>query len=340
MELSWKIRIVWLFLAAFGSNVEVLSKDFLLGGQIPFWLEKGEPSTSSYGADADRARALISERADEMFDIVIPSGFSWDWVEARRGRLDMHRYEWAHRWGQRYGKPIFGQHLFWGWSDSMPSWARNLGDDALRVSIFKHIEDMHSQIGDIPRLTVINEMLCKPYLADRLGEGIVHEIFAYTKEIFPRTELFLNEHGCPNQYQLNDHTIRSTLGGYADFVNRLESSGVRFDRVGFQSYFHKSDVLALGGIARFVEQYSLAVNEFAQETGRKLFITELGFASPDEEFKAEFLRAFYLMIRENQNIEGLIVFHWLDDQEMGSALVNRDGSLTKGGEVFYDVFGR
>lgn len=312
---------------------------FILGGQLPFWLIAGERGTPSYGAEADAARRAILPRANQMFDIIIPSAISWDWVEPRRGRVDYHRYRWANDWAQANGKQTLTQHLFWMWRDSKPRWVRRLRGDALRAALHQHIADIRVEIGPVQRLTVINEMICKDFLKDRLGPEIVRELFVATRQAFPDTALFLNEHVCPNE-RFNATVIGQTLERYADFVIRLDAAQVPFDHVGFQLYFGAGDVEALGGVDRFVAQMAAAISGFSQRTGRPLFITELGFAAQDEAYRARFLQAFFTMLRDHGDVEGLIVFHWLDDQQAGTALVNRDGSLTLAGGAFVEVFDR
>lgn len=276
-----------------------------------------------------------------MFDIVIPGSIHWNWVEEKQGVLDFHRYDWVNDWASQKGKETFVQHILWAWSDTKPLWVQALDDDEFRVTIFNHIQDVKNQVGDVPAITVINEITCKTYLEDRPGPGIIKEIFDKSREIFPKTKLFLNEHGCPEQNNAaKPGLLQDTLDNYADLVLKLKSQQVDFDRIGLQSYFSESDVIAQGGTSAFVDKYSKAINQFTKHTGYKLIITELGFDSADEDFKADFLRTFFEMTISNPDIEGLFMFHWLDDQAQGTALVNRGGSLTKAGKVFYEVFGR
>lgn len=325
---------------AMDSNLPILP-DFLIGGQIPFWLIHGESGTPSDTPEADAARPALQQYANEMFDVVIPSSIHWNWIEEQRGSFDFHRFDWANEWATQNAKSTLIQHIFWAWSETKPSWVQKLSDDAFRAAVFQHVQDVRNHVGDVPYIVPINEMTCKTYLEDRLGPEIIKEIFDATRDAFPDTELFLNEHGCPDTSDPSSpNLIQNTLDNYAKLVLKLESEGVDFDRVGFQSYFSESDVVAQGGIDIFVERYSNAVDSFTKKTGHKIIITELGFIAPDEDFKAEFLRAFFEMTIKNSNITGLIVFHWLDEQSQGTALVNLDGSLTKAGEVFYDVFDR
>lgn len=311
---------------------------FELGGALPFWMVRGEQGTASYGPAADAARQVVQPRINEMFDIIIPSAISWNWVEPRRGRPDFHRYSWAKSWAQAHHKQMLTQHLFWMSRDGLPRWARRLRGAALRAALHQHIADIEAEIGQVQRLTVINEMACEDYLVRQLGPEIVRELFVAARQAFPHTQLFLNEHFCP-QERFNPAIIGQTLARYADMVQRLEAEHVPFDKVGLQLYFGQDDVEALGGIDSFVAQMSAAFSQFARQTGRPIFITELGF-SADESYRAAFLQQFLPMVRDHGDVEGLIVFHWLDDQEAGTALVNLDGSLTMAGEVFYKVFKR
>lgn len=334
------LRLIFLvILLSPTATIADVRNDLQLGGQIPFWIINGEAGTPSNTPEADITRANIQPRANEMFDIVIPSTMTWGWVEGRRGTLDFHRFDWANDWAQANRKQRLIQHLFWAWEDSKPDWFNRLNRPEMRTAVFTHIQDIRTEIGDVPRMTVINEMMDRHFLTNKLGTSIIAEIFQETRAKFPNTKLFLNEHANPNNHR-GQNQIVDTLASYAEFVRDLDAQGVPFDHAGFQSYFTMEDVENLGGINTFVAEYNRGVNLFSHLTGRKLYITELGFAASDPEYHARFLRVFFEMVKANRNIEGLIIFHWLDDQDQGTALVNRDGTLTPAGVVYYDVFDR
>lgn len=334
------IRLIFALLLLGSVQIHAQTRrDFILGGQIPFWIINGEVGTPSAAPGTNAARANIQPRADQMFDIVIPSALTWNWVEERRGTLDFHRFDWANNWAKANRKQILVQHLFWAWAEAKPRWFIRLNRQNMRQEVFRHIEGIHAHIGNVKRMTVVNEMMDQAYLTDTLGIEIIHEIFAQTRARFPRTQLFLNEHANPNDHR-GANQIIATMSSYADFVNKMQHANIPFDHAGFQSYFTMQDVENLGGIERFVAEYNRSINLFTQRTGRPIFITELGFAAQDQTYRATFLRAFFTMLRDNPNVEGLIIFHWLDDQDEGTALVNRDGSLTPAGSVYYEVFGR
>ena len=314
-------------------TVRQVRHEFIFGGQIPFWL-----IDPAYADQGDQTAVL--QRADAMFEQVIPSQITWGWVEPEHGALDFSRYDLAAGWAREQGQRTLAQHIFWGLYDEThernPVWLDELSPDEFKAALYQRITAVQANVGQIDSIVVLNEAMYQNVYNDRLGRDVTPALFAAARAAFPNADLYINE----NPWQAVDlglvppGDLQTPMDNYIAYVRRLDQNGVEFDKVGLQVYLTQGDVEAFGGIEPFVAEVDGLLNHFAAETGRALIITEYGLSAPDERFRADFLVAFMQIVFANPHVEGFQLFHWLDEQLPDNALVLADGSLTPAGETY------
>ena len=318
-------------------TIHQIRHEFIFGGQIPFWL-----IDPAYAEQGDQTAVL--QHADAMFEQVIPSQITWGWVEPERGTLDFSRYNFSAGWARERGKHALAQHIFWGLYDETnershelnPAWLDELNEDEFEAALYQRIADVQANVGQIDGIVVLNEAMYQNIYNDRLGYDVTPALFAAARTAFPDADLYINE----NPWQAIDlglvppGDLQTPMDNYIAYVRQLDKNSVDFDKVGLQVYLSQSDVETFGGIEPFVAAVDALLNRFAAETGRSLIITEYGLSAPDERFRADFLDAFMQMAFANPHVEGFQLFHWLDEQLPGNALVQIDGSLTLAGEAY------
>jgi len=193
--------------------------------------------------------------------------------------------------------------------------------------------------GRIEVWDVTNETLnpFTQWFIQRLGPGIVNDMFAWVRAIDPGCQLVFNE------------WIREVFTGIGgptaadvrDRVTALRAAGVPIDAIGQQGHFVPGVVYA-GGTADLsqrtrIDDYEAALDTLAQ-AGVPVHITETNFIAPDEpEKRAAQAEALMRVWWGNPAVEQVVFWALWNEvaarQQLQSGLWDDAGVLTRHGEA-------
>jgi GH35 family endo-1,4-beta-xylanase len=308
------------------NNAEVIIKPkkhaFIFGGAITTPLvEKGK-----YKKEKER----ILQRADEMFNMVVDgNGFKWKNIEPKRGKIEygFYRHNLITQWANEHNKDLRHHCLFWSNPKHNPGWLQQLSRDEAQKAIFNRIRYTKERTGDnIKSLDLINEMLYFRFYRDMLGDEIIKKIFEEGKKAFPPLQ-----------------SGKAYLGfqHYIQLILKLKRHQVPFGGIGLQAHFDEEGFKAANiKFSEFILKMNDHITDISKAAEQPVLITEYDMKTKDENLRADFLEAFYLMAFSNRKVEGVVAWEWFDEKRR-RALVKRDGSLTEAGKRYYDlVFGK
>ncbi|MCU1499261.1 MAG: beta,4-xylanase [Acidimicrobiales bacterium] len=166
--------------------------------------------------------------------------FLWSVIHPERDRYDFGGADQVVDYAQEHDKVLTATHFVWdppGIKSVLPDWVRAITDpDELRAVLRDHFTTIHRRYaGKVDRWAVVNEPLAADGTLDEdnvflrvLGPGYVAEAFRLAAEVWPETELVLNEN-------LTEYLPRKAEA-LVEMVEGLLAEGVRVDRVGLQSH--------------------------------------------------------------------------------------------------------
>lgn len=231
--------------------------------------------------------------------VVAETSLKWRVVEPSPGQFFFDLADRELEWAHALGLPVKGHTLLWGnappfsTGSGVPSWMlaqfpnptltaaeRTTLHDLLKRRVE---ETVNRYRGRIDIWDVSNETLniFTQWFIDRLGPGIVNEMFQWTHDLDPGAQLVFNEWitevftGLPGPNAAN---VR-------DRVRQLLAAGVPIDAIGQQAHFVPGVVYA-GGTADLskrtrIDDYEVALDTLA-EAGLPLHMTETNFIAPAE----------------------------------------------------------
>jgi len=231
--------------------------------------------------------------------MVAETALKWRLTEPSPGVFSFALADQEMAYAAQQGFRVKGHTLLWGnvpplsSGTGVPEWVRTqfanpdptpAERDALRALVQRQVETTVSRYrGRIEIWDVTNETLnpFTPFFIDRLGPGIVNEIFGWVHEIDPGAQLAFNEWISEVFTGLGGATAASVR----DRVRELLAAGVPIHAIGQQAHFVPGIVYA-GGTADLsrrtrVDDYAVALDTLA-EVGLPIHITEANFVAPAE----------------------------------------------------------
>lgn len=275
-----------------------------------------------FGIPIDLRRFATAEELDWYERTVVPHAglavventMKWGTVERTEGARELAAADADVAWAESLGLPVKGHALLWGIvppfsSSGVPPWLLSryasvplppLDAIALRDTVRRHVQDLAGRYrGRLAVWDATNETL-QPFgtwFVDRLGPGIVDDVFRWAHEVDPDVGLVFNEW----IVEVFTGLPQPTAAQVRDRVLALRAAGVPVHAVGQQAHFVPA--LAYAGIPSDLSQrtrldaYAVALDTLA-EAGLPVHVTETNVIAPD----APELRAAQL--------EGLLRIWW------------------------------
>jgi GH35 family endo-1,4-beta-xylanase len=292
---------------------------------------------------------------DHTSFVVAETSMKWRTFEPTPGAFGLALADEEMAWAEGLGLPVKGHTLLWGnvppfsSGSGVPVWVRerypnaNLTpaqQDELRGHIERYVETVMSRFrGRIDTWDVTNETLnlFTPFFMDRLGPGIVNQLFAWARAVDPGATLVFNEWitevftGLPGP---SAATVR-------DRVRALLAAGVPIDAIGQQGHFVPGIVYA-GGSADLsrrtrIDDYAGALDTLA-EAGLPVHITEVNFVAPDAPpLRAAQAEALMRVWWGHPSVEQIVFWGLWNAvnarNHLHHGLWDDDGTLTRHGEA-------
>lgn len=297
----------------------------------------------------NKLSAKCLSQANNLFNGAIDeSMFIWEKTEKEKGKIDFSAHKKTTEWAKKNNKKIRHHTLFWENPEHNPKWVLNLNNSNLERAISDRINYTAKELGDdISSLAVVNEMIAFKFYRERLGSGIIKNIYSSTKKALPNAKLYINEapvhlcrlsQDCKN-IKNKDSYLNFILTGFSRFLDELRN--VNYDGIGLQA--HLKDTKISKSSFSFenkdsITLYEQLINKITSITGKKVLISEFDFETKDEDTRAQFVKNFYTMAFNNKNVEGILYWGWLDKN---LSLVNSSNcELTKAGKVYNDLINK
>jgi GH35 family endo-1,4-beta-xylanase len=259
-----------------------------------------------FGFPIDRTRHPTAEdldwfgrtMADHFGLVVIENSQKWRAVEELEGVRTHARADADVAWAEGLGLPVKGHALMWGIvppfsSSGVPPWAlsRFAGPvlspadaAALRDTVRRHVSEMVTRYrGRIATWDATNETL-QPFaqwFVERLGPGIVDDVFRWAHAADPDARLVFNEW----IVEVFTGLTNPTAADVRDRVLALRAAGVPVHAIGQQAHFVPT--VAFAGIPvdlsqrTRIDDYAVALDTLAQ-AGLPIHITETNIIAPDD----------------------------------------------------------
>jgi GH35 family endo-1,4-beta-xylanase len=295
---------------------------------------------------------IAAAHATEM---VAETSLKWRVGEPSPGVMSFDLADAELAWGEGLGFRFKGHTLLWGnapplsTGSGIPNWLlaqfpnatlTPAEQDTLRGLLRRRVEAAVGRYrGRIDVWDVTNETLnpFTQWFIQRLGPGIVNDMFAWVRAIDPGCQLVFNEW---------IREVFTGLGGPSaadvrDRVTALRAAGVPIDAIGQQGHFVPGIVYA-GGTADLsqrtrIDDYAAALDTLA-EAGVPVHVTETNFIAPDEpEKRAAQAEALMRVWWGNPAVEQVVFWALWNEvaarQQLGSGLWDDAGVLTRHGEA-------
>jgi len=337
---------LWIGRADTDVTVTQVRHAFSFGFPIDFRDYRDAPEDLAFytGIAVDHTNLMVAE-----------TSMKWRLSEPEEGRFTFDLADEELAWAESLGFPVKSHTLLWGnvppfsSGTGVPVWVREMFANAdppaaeqelLRTFIRRQVETTVQRYrGRVQIWDVTNETLniFTPFFIDRLGPGIVNDIFGWVNAIDPGAQLVFNEWitevftGLPGP----------SAADVRDRVRELLAAGVPIHAIGQQGHFVPGVVYA-GGNADLsqrtrVDDYAHALDTLA-EVGLPIHITETNFVAPDEpEARAAQAEAIMRVWWGHPAVEQ-IVFWGLWNKinarnYLHHGLWDDDGTLTRHGEA-------
>jgi GH35 family endo-1,4-beta-xylanase len=288
-------------------------------------------------------------------EMVLETSLKWRVGEPAPGVMSFDLADAELAWGEGLGFHFKGHTLLWGnarpfsTGSGIPDWVlaqfpnatlTPAEQETLRGLLKRRVEAVVGRYrGRIDVWDVTNETLnpFTQWFIQRLGPGIVNDMFAWVRAIDPGCELVFNE------------WIREVFTGVGgpgaadvrDRVTALRAAGVPIDAIGQQGHFVPGVVYA-GGTADLsqrtrIDDYQAALDTLAQ-AGVPVHITETNFIAPDEPEKRAAQAEALMRVWWGHPAVEQVVFWALWNavaarQQLQSGLWDDAGVLTRHGEA-------
>ncbi len=236
--------------------------------------------------------------ADHFGLVVIENSLKWRALENDEGVRTYARADADVAWAEGLGLPVKGHAAMWGIvppfsSSGVPPWAlarwaqptlSPAEQAALREALRGHVLDVVGRYrGRLSIWDATNETL-QPFaqwFIERLGPGVVDDVFRWAHEADPEARLVFNEW----IVEVFTGFPEPTAAMVRDRVRALVAAGVPVHAIGQQAHFVPG--VAFAGLPAdlsqrtHIDDYATALDTLA-EAGLPLHMTETNFIAPDD----------------------------------------------------------
>lgn len=271
---------------------------------------------------------------------VLENAFKWASMEPRQGQVNYAEVDAILGWADQHEIPLRGHCIFWGITNFVSGWVKQLSDDELRQALQTRATTMASRYrGRFAEYDLNNEMLHGNYFAARLGPGITKQMAAWVKAADPQAKLFFNDYNVLTGRRTDD---------YLKHIRDLVEQGAAFDGIGVQGHSHAEafdpaalrqalDKLARTGLPVRVTEFNLPGQNSRYYRQRDLKLT-----AEEEQAKAQALTDYYRICFAHPAVTGILMWgfwegaNWIPQ----SSLYSRDWKPLPAALAYQDLLFR
>lgn len=265
---------------------------------------------------------------------VTENALKWLDMEPRQGQVNYATVDAMLAWCDEHGIPLRGHNIFWGISNRVQPWLKEMDDDTLRQTLKDRATTIATRYkGRFAEYDLNNEMIHGNYYADRLGPGITRQMTEWVRQADPYARLYLNDYDILTGRRLDDYMRH--IRGFLD-------EGTRFDGIGVQGHLH-GDSFDPDTLRRSLDELAkvglpIRITEFNFPGQRSRIYQQRGarLTPEEEEAKAKAITDYYRICFAHPAVEGTLMWgfwegaNWIPQ----SSLYRRDWTPTPAAEAY------
>ena len=268
---------------------------------------------------------------------VTENALKWPDMEREKGKVNYSTVDEILRWTEENNIPLRGHNLFWGISQFVQPWVRELDDNELRQTIQNRAETITARYkGRFAEYDLNNEMIHGNYYEERLGTDITVKMAEWALHGDPDAKLFLNDYDILTGVRLDD---------YMAHIRKLIRQGVPVAGIGVQGHLHAETFdrnelrRALDSLYTF--HLPVRVTEFNMPGQRsKYYRDKITVMTPEEEeLKAKELTDYYRICFAHPAVKGILMWGFWEGANWipVSSLYRRDWTPTPAAEAYRNL---
>ncbi|QZZ21050.1 endo-1,4-beta-xylanase [Leptothermofonsia sichuanensis E412] len=240
---------------------------------------------------AAHEQAQYLQIAKQWFNASVhEDALKWYSTEPEQGQVSYADADRILAWSEANGLKMRGHTLFWAVEKWNQPWVRALSPQELRQAVERRTTEIcHRYRGKISEYDVLNELLHGDFYQQRLGEGIVDQIFQWCRDADPTARLYVNDYDVLNG---------KLLDAYVHQIRSLLDRGVPVGGIGVQA--HVREPMTAAQIQHCLDtlaQFRLPIK-----------ITELGVVAATEAEQARILKDLYTVAFAHPAVTGILMW--------------------------------
>lgn len=268
---------------------------------------------------------------------VTENALKWHSMEPRQGEIDYSIVDAMLEWTDQHKIPLRGHNIYWGVSNRVQDWQKQLDDDQLREVLKDRAQTIAKRYrGRFAEYDLNNEMMHNNYYEKRLGPQITKEMAGWVKECDPQAVLYLNDY---------DILTGNQLEAFVAHVQVMLDRGVSFDGLGVQGHVHSESFnpealnKALDTLAKF--DLPIRITEFNLPGQRSTYMKDRRklMTPAQEEAKAKGIVEYYTICFAHTAVDGILMWGFWEGANWipASSLYKRDWTPTPAAQAYRDL---
>ncbi len=204
-------------------KIEQLKHEFWFGCAISNGVFDGSMSAEN--------QKMYKEKFLENFNsAVTENAVKWLSMERRKGQVNYKVVDAILNWTEENDIPLRGHNIFWGISQFVQPWLKEMDDAELEQTLKNRAETLTSQYkGRFAEYDLNNEMIHGNYYEERLGKDITKKMVEWCQNGDPEIKLFVNDY---------DILTGNKLSDYLAHIRSLLNQDIPIAGIGVQGHLH------------------------------------------------------------------------------------------------------
>jgi endo-1,4-beta-xylanase len=310
--------------------VEQLSHEFWFGCAIANSLAGGSMSENDL-------RQYKEKFLQNFNSAVTENALKWGNMERQKGVISYSVTDAILNWTEENHIPLRGHNLFWGISNFIQPWVKELDDNDLRKTLQDRAETITKRYkGRFAEYDLNNEMIHGNFYEDRLGPEITKLMAQWALNGDPGAKLYLNDYDILTGNRLSDYMAQ---------IRKLIKQGVPIAGIGAQGHLHSETFdrnqlrNALDSLAIF--KLPIRITEFNMPGQRSKYYKDrnLILTPQEEELKAKEIVDYYRICFAHPAVEGILMWGFWEGANWipVSSLYKRDWTPTPAADAYRNL---
>ncbi len=237
---------------------------------------------------------------------VTENALKWGNMEKQKGEINYALTEAILKWSDENKIPLRGHNLFWGISEFIQPWVKELPNDELESTLKNRAETITARYkGRFAEYDLNNEMIHGNYYEEKLGTNITKKMADWCRTSDPEIKLYLNDYDILTGVKLSEYMAQ---------IRNLLNQGVPIAGIGVQGHLHAETFdreqlkIALDSLAKF--RLPIRITEFNMPgQGSKYYNDRnLKLTQEQEQLKARELVDYYRICFAHPAVEGILMW--------------------------------